>query len=185
MTARKGGPGRPYMLNFAAKVEMVSSDREFFAPVATRIRTAALDRESGSVDNRRCSPPRFPSHAGPLEQRDFVMKHHERRIDDVVVVELKGKLTLGGGDVQLRQIVNDLLERGETKILLDLGGVGYMDSAGTGELVAAYTSASNKGGEVKLLNLTSKTRELLQFTQLISVFEDFNDVAEAVHSFNE
>lgn len=111
------------------------------------------------------------------------MKHHERRVDDVVIVELKGKLTLGGGDVQLRQIMNDLLERGEKKILLDLGGVGYMDSAGTGELVAAYTSASNKNAEVKLLHLTAKTRELLQFTQLITVFEDFNDVAEAVHSF--
>lgn len=113
------------------------------------------------------------------------MKHHERRVDDVVIVELKGKLTLGGGDVQLRQIVNELLERGEKKILLDLGGVGYMDSAGTGELVAAYTSASNKSAEVKLLNLTAKTRELLQFTQLITVFEDYNDVAEAVHSFKE
>ncbi len=113
------------------------------------------------------------------------MKHHERRVDDVVIVELKGKLTLGGGDVQLRQVMNDLLDRGEKKILLDLGGVGYMDSAGTGELVAAYTSASNQQAEVKLLNLTAKTRELLQFTQLISVFEDYSDVAEAVHSFQK
>lgn len=113
------------------------------------------------------------------------MKHHERRVEDVCIVELKGKLTLGGGDVQLRQIVNDLLERGERKILLDLGAVTYMDSAGTGELVSAYTSCQNRDAEMKLLNLSSKVRDLLMFTQLITVFEDYSDVAEAVHSFNE
>lgn len=112
------------------------------------------------------------------------MKHHERHVEEVVIVELKGKLTLGGGDVQLRQIVGDLLERGEKRILLDLGGVSYMDSAGTGELVAAYTSCNNRGARLKLLNLSSKVRDLLMFTQLISVFEDYSDVAEAVHSFD-
>ncbi len=115
----------------------------------------------------------------------MALKHHERRVGDVVIVELSGKLTLGSGDVQLRQVVSDLLDRGEKKILLDLGGVTYMDSAGTGELVAAYTSCNNKGAKLKLLNLSSKVRDLLMFTQLISVFEDYNDVAEAVHSFDE
>jgi anti-sigma B factor antagonist len=113
------------------------------------------------------------------------MRHHEKRVEDVVVVELQGKLTLGGGDVQLRQLVNDLLDRGEKKILLDLGGVNYMDSAGTGELVASYTSCNNRDAEMKLLNLSSKVRDLLMFTQLISVFEDYSDLAEAVHSFDE
>jgi len=113
------------------------------------------------------------------------MKHHEKRVEDVVVVELKGKLTLGGGDVQLRQLVNDLLDRGEKKILLDLGGVNYMDSAGTGELVASYTACNNRDAEMKLLNLTAKVRDLLMFTQLISVFEDYSDLAEAVQSFND
>lgn len=113
------------------------------------------------------------------------MKHSERRVEDVVIVEFSGKLTLGGGDVQLRQTINDLLDRGEKKILLDLGGVSYMDSAGTGELVASYTSSNNRGASLKLLNLSSKVRDLLMFTQLISVFEDYSDVAEAVHSFNE
>jgi anti-sigma B factor antagonist len=113
------------------------------------------------------------------------MKHHEKRVDEVVIVELKGKLTLGGGDVQLRQIVSDLLDRGEKRILLDLGGVKYMDSAGTGELVASYTSCNGKGASLKLLNLSSKVRDLLMFTQLISVFEDYSDVAEAVQSFEE
>ncbi len=113
------------------------------------------------------------------------MKHHERRVDDVVIIALDGKLTLGTGDVQLRQIVNDLLERNESKILLDLGGVRYMDSAGTGELVSSYTSCANRGAQLKLLNLSAKVRDLLLFTQLISIFEDYTDVAEAVHSFSE
>lgn len=113
------------------------------------------------------------------------MKHQERRVEDVCIVELKGKLTLGGGDVQLRQLTQDLLERGEKKILFDLGGVKYMDSAGTGELVSAYTSCNNRGASLKLLNLSSKVRDLLMFTQLISVFEDYSDTAEAVHSFED
>jgi anti-sigma B factor antagonist len=113
------------------------------------------------------------------------MKHSERRVDDVVIVDLDGKLTLGSGDVQLRQIMTDLLARGEKKVLLNLERVTYMDSAGTGELVAAYTSCNNNGASLKLLNLTAKVRDLLMFTQLISVFEDYSDVAEAVHSFNE
>ena len=113
------------------------------------------------------------------------MKHTERRVDDVVIVDLDGKLTLGSGDVQLRQIMADLMERNEKKILLNLEKVSYMDSAGTGELVAAYTTSNNNGASLKLLNLTAKVRDLLMFTQLISVFEDYSDVAEAVHSFNE
>lgn len=112
------------------------------------------------------------------------MKHQERRVDDVVIIDLDGKLTLGSGDVQLRQIIADLLERGEKKILLNLKNVSYMDSAGTGELVAAYTSCNNHDASLKLLNLTAKVRDLLMFTQLISVFEDYNDVAEAVSSFD-
>jgi len=113
------------------------------------------------------------------------MKDSERRVDDVVIVDLAGKLTLGSGDVQLRQFMSDLIARKETKILLNLAKVSYMDSTGTGELVAAYTTSNNNGASLKLLNLTAKVRDLLVFTQLISVFEDFSDVAEAVHSFNE
>jgi anti-sigma B factor antagonist len=111
------------------------------------------------------------------------MKYGERRVDGVVIVDLKGKLTLGSGDVKLRQIVRDLLERGERSIVLNMEKVGYMDSAGVGELVASYTTASSQDATLKLLNLTKKTRELLQFTQLISVFESFADEAEAVRSF--
>ncbi len=111
------------------------------------------------------------------------MKWTERRNEGVVIIDLKGKLTLGSGDVQLRSIIRDLLDRDEKKILLNLGKVSYMDSAGIGELVASYTTASNREAELKLLNLTSKIRDLLQFTQLISVFEHFSEETEAVGSF--
>ena len=111
------------------------------------------------------------------------MKWNERRNDGVVIIDLKGKLTLGSGDVQLRSIIRDLLDRDEKKILLNLAKVSYMDSAGVGELVASYTTASNREANLKLLNLTSKIRDLLQFTQLISVFEHFSDEEEGVQSF--
>ena len=111
------------------------------------------------------------------------MKWNERRVDDVVILDLRGRLTLGSGDVLLRQLVADLLERGERKIVLNLDKVSYMDSAGTGELVATFTSAVNRGAKLKLLNLTSRIRDLLQFTQLISVFEHFSDESKAVASF--
>lgn len=108
------------------------------------------------------------------------MKWNERRVDDVVIIDLKGKLTLGSGDVQLRQIVRDMLDRGEKKIVLNLHKVSYMDSAGVGELVSSYTTASNREADLVLLNLTSKIRDLLQFTQLITVFDSYHDEAEAV-----
>lgn len=108
------------------------------------------------------------------------MKWNERRVDDVVIIDLKGKLTLGSGDVQLRQIVRDMLDRGEKKIILNLDDVSYMDSAGVGELVASYTTASNRDADLVLLNLTSKIRDLLQFTQLITVFDSYHDEPEAI-----
>ncbi len=111
------------------------------------------------------------------------MKWVERRVGDVIIIDLKGKLTLGSGDVQLRSIIRDLLDRDEKNIVLNLEKVSYMDSAGVGELVASYTTASNREADLKLLNLTSKIRDLLQFTQLISVFEHFSDEDEAVASF--
>jgi len=113
------------------------------------------------------------------------MKWTERREDGVVIIDLKGKLTLGSGDVRLRQIIRDLLDREEKCIVLNLEKVTYMDSAGVGELVASYTTATNRGADLKLLHLTAKIRDLLQFTQLISVFESFSDEAEAVGSFSD
>ncbi len=111
------------------------------------------------------------------------IKAKERRVGEVVVVDLKGKLTIGVGDVVLRQVVQSLTERGETKILLNLESVGYMDSAGTGELVATHSSAKEQGVSLELLNLSAKVRDLLHYTQLVSVFESYADLDEAVRSF--
>lgn len=113
------------------------------------------------------------------------MQWSERRNDDVAILDLKGKLTIGAGDVELRRLVRDLIDRGETKILVDMKDITYMDSAGTGELVAAYTSARNSGAGMKLLNLNARQRDLLQFTELIRVFETFDDEDKAAASFGD
>lgn len=112
------------------------------------------------------------------------MKIRERRVEGVTVVDMNGKLTLGAGDVQLRQVVRGLLDRGEKAILLNMADVSYMDSAGVGELVASYSTAESHQARLKLLNLTSKVRDLLQFTQLITVFDTYDDEREAVSSFS-
>lgn len=111
------------------------------------------------------------------------MKIRERHVDGVVIVDMSGKLTLGAGDVQLRQVVRGLLDRGEKAILLNMADVGYMDSAGVGELVASYSTAASHQAQLKLLHLSSKVRDLLQFTQLITVFDTYDDETEAIAGF--
>jgi len=111
------------------------------------------------------------------------MKVNIRKEGDVSVVDLSGKITIGEGDVVLRDKVTDLLELDERKILLNLEKVSYMDSAGIGELVACYKRAKEKDGTVKLLNPSGKVYDLLQLTKLEEVFETYKDEAEAVSSF--
>jgi anti-sigma B factor antagonist len=107
----------------------------------------------------------------------------DRRRGDVVVVDLTGKITIGEGDVVLRERVGELLEGGERRILLNLERVKYMDSAGIGELVACYKRAREKSGTVKLLNPSGKVYDLLQLTKLEEVFDTFRDEKEALVSF--
>ncbi|MFB3851623.1 MAG: STAS domain-containing protein [Acidobacteriota bacterium] len=102
---------------------------------------------------------------------------------DVTVIQLSGRITLGSGDVKLRDKLVEELEKGKKKIVLDLGEVSFMDSAGLGELVAAYTSAKRHGAQVKLSNLTKKIDDLLDITRLSSVFETYTSTDEAVKSF--
>lgn len=105
--------------------------------------------------------------------------------DDVVLLRLKGTITIGTGDVFLRGVVKDLLEAGYQKILLDMQKVSSMDSAGMGELVAAYTTVKHKGGTMKLLNLPHRVLNLFEITQLITVFESFTDEKIALQSFKD
>jgi anti-sigma B factor antagonist len=111
------------------------------------------------------------------------MKATVRSIGPVSVLDLNGRITIGEGDVLLREKVNELLDGGKSKILLNLDKVKYMDSAGIGELVACYKRAREKNGTVKLLNPTGKVSDLLQLTKLEEVFETFRDEKEALASF--
>jgi anti-sigma B factor antagonist len=112
------------------------------------------------------------------------MKVTTRQVDGVTILDLSGRITLGEGSVQLRDAIRDLLSKGSKLILLNLADVNYIDSSGIGELVSAYTTVRNQGGELKLLNLTKKVHDLLQITQLYTVFDVKDDEATAIASFN-
>jgi anti-sigma B factor antagonist len=108
-----------------------------------------------------------------------------RQVDGVTVLDVSGRITLGEGSVQLRDAVRDLLSKGQKHILLNLGDVNYIDSSGIGELVSAFTTVKNQGGELKLLNLTRKVHDLLQITKLYTVFDVKDDEASAIASFKK
>ena len=107
----------------------------------------------------------------------------ERAIGDVTILEMIGKITIGEGSVQLRDAVSKLLDAGRNRIILNLGGVTYMDSSGIGELVSRFTTTKNSGGKLKLLNLTKKIKDLLMITKLLTVFEIYEDEQTAHESF--
>lgn len=107
----------------------------------------------------------------------------ERDSGGVTVVELSGRVTLGEESNQLRTRIKDLLAKGKTRLVLDLGNVGTIDSAGLGTLVAGYTSAQNQSATIKLANLTKKFREQLNITKLVTIFDVFDSVDQAVKSF--
>ena len=111
------------------------------------------------------------------------MKASTRQGDGITIVDLSGRITLGEGSVVLRDSVKDLLGKGQKKILLNLGDVSYIDSSGIGELVSAFTSVRNQGGELKLLHLTKKVHDLLQITKLYTVFDVKDDEAGAIAAF--
>jgi anti-sigma B factor antagonist len=111
------------------------------------------------------------------------MTFKTREVGGVTIVDLSGKITMGDGSPTLREEVHKLLAEGKKKIVLNLADVNYIDSSGLGELVSSYTSVKNAGGELKLLNLTSKVRDLLVITKLVTVFDVKDDEASAVSSF--
>jgi len=111
------------------------------------------------------------------------MKANNRQVNGVTIVDMSGRITLGEGSVILRDSIKDLLGKGQKKILLNLGDVSYIDSSGIGELVSAFTSVRNQGGELKLLKLTKKVHDLLQITKLYTVFDIKDDETEAIRSF--
>ena len=110
------------------------------------------------------------------------MESSERRVDEVVILKLQGRLTLGTQNLQ--EQIASLLERGKKLILIDMTDVQYMDSTSVGDLVVSFTTATSQGGQFKLLGLPDRIRELLDIHHLSSVFEDFDAEDEAVASFN-
>ena len=111
------------------------------------------------------------------------MKISTRNVDGVSILDCSGRITLGEGSITLRDTVRELLGKGQKKILLNLGDVTYIDSSGIGELVSAFTTVRNQGGELKLLNLTKKVHDLLQITKLYTVFDVKDDETTAVKAF--
>ena len=108
----------------------------------------------------------------------------ERTAGDVLILDVKGRITLGEGDELLKDKVNSLLNQGQKKIILNLAEVPYIDSAGLGEIVRTYTTVSRQGGHLKLLSLTKRITDLLSITKLLTVFETFDSENEAVQSFS-
>jgi anti-sigma B factor antagonist len=112
-----------------------------------------------------------------------IMKFSKREVGGVTILEPKGKITIGAGDVALRGALEEIIQGDDSKILLDLKGVKKMDSSGLGELIAAHNSVTEAGGSIKLMNLPSKLHGVLGITQIVSVFDVFDDESEALASF--
>ena len=111
------------------------------------------------------------------------MQIEEREVGDVLILDLSGKLTIGEGDELLKDKVNSLIQQGRRKLVLNLEGVPYVDSAGLGEIVRTYTTVSRQGGKLKLVHLTKRIEDLLSITKLLTVFETYDSEQEAVQSF--
>ena len=108
---------------------------------------------------------------------------NERQAGDITVLDMDGRVTIGEGSVALRTAIRRLLEEGKKKILLNMGGVGYIDSSGIGELVSSFTAINKEGGQLKMLKLTQKLRDLLAITKLLTVFDVYESESEALNSY--
>ena len=112
------------------------------------------------------------------------MKISKREVGNVTILEPKGKITIGAGDIALRDAIEEATRAGSSNLLLDFNGVSKMDSSGLGELIAAHNTVTGNGGTIKLMNLPSKLYGVLGITQIVSVFDLFDDENEALASFN-
>ena len=111
------------------------------------------------------------------------MQIEERPLGDVIILDVTGKLTIGEGDELLKDKINSLIQQGHKKLILNLEGVPYVDSAGLGEIVRTYSTVSRQGGNLKLLNLTKRIEDLLSITKLLTVFDTYESEQEALNSF--
>ena len=107
----------------------------------------------------------------------------ERQAGDVTILDLEGRITIGDGNVSLRNAIRRLIEEGKKKILLNLGNVSYVDSSGIGELVSSFTTINREGGQLKMINLQAKVKDLMAITKLLTVFDVYEDESQALNSF--
>jgi anti-sigma B factor antagonist len=108
---------------------------------------------------------------------------NERRVGDVTVLDMKGRVRLGGGTISLHKAIRCLVEEGKMQILLNLASVTHIDSSGLGELISSHITLNAKGGEIKLMHLTESLRELMTITKLLTVFDVYDEEPEALNSF--
>lgn len=113
------------------------------------------------------------------------MKIYKRQEQDVIILDMEGRITIGEGDVQVREAIHHLLDTDQKKILLNMARVSYIDSSGIGELLGCLRTTSERGAAFKLLNLSTKIRDVLHIAQILSVFEYFDSEEDAVRSFGE
>ena len=106
-----------------------------------------------------------------------------RRLDDVVILDLEGRITIGEGSIVFRDRIQELLKAGDKQFLLNLAHVNYIDSSGLGQMVASFTAVRNQDGHLKLLSLTRRIKDLMQITKLLTVFDVFDDETKALKSF--
>jgi anti-sigma B factor antagonist len=112
------------------------------------------------------------------------VKLTSRQVGDVIVIDAAGRVTLGEGASAFRDAIRNFAAKGEKKLLLNLADVSYIDSSGIGEMVSGFTTVTNGGGQLKLVGLSKRVKDLLQITKLYTVFEAYDDEAEAVRSFH-
>lgn len=108
---------------------------------------------------------------------------HERRERDVAVLDLKGRIRISGGALALHRSIRCLVEEGKTKILLNLAGVTHIDSTGLGELISSYVTVSNTGGQIKLVHITERLKDIMTITKLLTVFDVYDNEPDALASF--
>lgn len=112
------------------------------------------------------------------------VKLTSRQVGDVIVLDAAGRITLGEGASAFRDAIRDFAAKGNKKLLLNLSEVSYIDSSGIGEMVSGFTTVTNNGGQLKLVGLSKRVKDLLQITKLYTVFEVFDDEADAIRSFH-
>jgi len=165
--------------------EKCSEDATFFREVLKEGRSLIVVRtDSQEVATSACSILDRLG-LGMQGKTPVRMQTSTRQVGDVTVLDVSGRITLGEGNVMLREIVRDLADKENKRIILNLGEVSYIDSSGMGELVKTHTTIRNKGGELKLANLNKRVHDLLQMTRLASVFDIQKDEASAIASFGK